>query len=465
MSSSVEAGSLRHSWSLAAMTWALSIFGAACPPATPGDAPSAGPATAPADGSESATTAATKASITADSASGPSLSLAEGFEYSVIARDLGRVRHIAVRANGDLYANLREPTADGKSLVALRDSDHDGVPETIEYFSDHGGGTGIAIHGSYLYFSSRTEVFRMRWASNEELVPSGKTETVVTGLPEQRSHAAKSITIDDRSRLYVNIGAPSNACQVKARFPGSPGQRPCPQLEKQGTIWRFAANKAGQTLERNGVRHATGLRNVVALQWNRTAGDLFGVQHGRDQLHALFDKLYTPKQSAELPAEEFLRLSEGFVGGWPYTYYDPDLNARMVAPEYGGDGKKKSPAGKYPEPIHAFPAHYAPNGLLFYEGTQFPERYREGAFIAWRGSWNRGEFGQEGYRVDFLPMNKGVKTGEPETFVDGFAGPKPIPESTNAEFRPMGLATAPDGSLYVSDTEKGWIWRIRYVGA
>ncbi len=393
---------------------------------------------------------------------GPPLTVPDGFGYRVYVKDLGRVRHIAVRATGDLYANLREPGPDGKSLVAVRDADGDGTPERVEYFSDHGGGTGILIHDGHLYFTSTDEVFRKRFLSDNELVPSGPTETVVTGLPKQDSHAAKSIVVDDRGRLYVNVGAPSNACQEKSRSPGSPGIKPCPMLEKQGSIWRFSAGRVGQTLDKDGVKHATGLRNVVALAWNPYAGDLFGVQHGRDQLDVLWSEHFTARQSAELPAEEFLRISDGFVGGWPYTYYDPAKNQRMVAPEYGGDGKTAAQAGEYPEPVHAFPAHYAPNGLLFYGGTQFPAKYRKGAFIAFRGSWNRGDFGQEGYRVEFLPMNGPTKTGGPEVFADGFAGEGPIKTTRDADFRPTGLAEGVDGSLFVADTEKGWVWRITY---
>ena len=390
------------------------------------------------------------------------LKLPPGFASQVFAKDLGRLRHIAIRSNGDVYANLREPK-DGKGLVALRDVDRDGRADTVEYFSEHGGGTGVLVYEDDLYFTSQREVFRRRFL-NGALVPGGEAETIVTELPQQDSHAAKSIAIDPEGRLYVNVGAPSNACQEKARAPGSLGLEPCPQLAEQGTIWRFSATKVGQTLANDGIRHATGLRNVVALAWDVDAGALYGVQHGRDQLAALFSSMYTPKESAELPAEEFFRLDAGFVGGWPYTYYDPFRNERMIAPEYGGDGKTPSPKGKYPDPLHAFPAHYAPNGLLFYRGTQFPKPYRGGAFVAFRGSWNRGDFGQDGYRVDFLPMKAGRKTAPPQVFADGFAGTKPLKTSRDARFRPMGLAEAPDGSLFISDTEKGWIWRIRYDG-
>jgi glucose/arabinose dehydrogenase len=111
----------------------------------------------------------------------------------------------------------------------------------------------------------------------------------------------------------------------------------------------------------------------------------------------------------------------------------------------------------------AFPAHWAPNGLLFYAGTQFPERYRGGAFIAFHGSWNRAPLPQGGYNVVYVPFVGNVSSGEWEVFADGFAGADMSPR--NAEHRPVGLAEGPDGSLYVSDDAGGRIYKIYYVSA
>ncbi len=110
----------------------------------------------------------------------------------------------------------------------------------------------------------------------------------------------------------------------------------------------------------------------------------------------------------------------------------------------------------------AFPAHWAPNGLLFYTGSQFPERYRGGAFIAFHGSWNRAPLPQGGYNVVFVPFQGGEPAGDWEIFADGFAGDEVSPGG--AAHRPSGLAVGPDGSLFVSDDRGGRIWRIYYVG-
>jgi glucose/arabinose dehydrogenase len=162
----------------------------------------------------------------------------------------------------------------------------------------------------------------------------------------------------------VNIGSPSNSCQEMDRGLESKGKPGCPILDSAGGIWQFKADKLNQTYV-NGVKYATGLRNVMGLDWNTQNNTLYVMQHGRDNLSSSWPKLYTDKQSAELPAEVMYMLKKGDNAGWPYTYYDPFLNKKILAPEYGGDGKKEG-SKEFINPIVAFPAHMAPNGLLFY---------------------------------------------------------------------------------------------------
>src|SRR5207245_7444751 len=128
-----------------------------------------------------------------------------------------------------------------------------------------------------------------------------------------------------------------------------------------------------------------------------------------------------------------------------------------LAPEYGGDGKQAGRCAQKKEPAVAFPGHWAPDGLTLYDGTQFPARYRGGAFIAFHGSWNRAPLPQAGYKVVFVPFKDGTPIGATtyETFADGFwnadpAGPK---------HRPVGVAGGPDGTLYQTDAGEGRGWR------
>jgi cytochrome c2 len=140
----------------------------------------------------------------------------------------------------------------------------------------------------------------------------------------------------------------------------------------------------------------------------------------------------------------------------------------ILSPDYGGNGKitiaESKFAGQFKEPVMGFPGHWAPNDLLFYTGKQFPERYRNGAFIAFMGSWNRAPLPQGGYKVVFVPFKDGKPFGNYETFADGFAGINPIPDRSAAKYRPMGHPMGPDGALYISDYKKGRIWRVVYTG-
>ena len=389
------------------------------------------------------------------------LTLPDGFCANVVADDVGRLRHIAVRENGDVYVIHRNATEEG-GITALRDTTGDGKADIRQTFGDIAG-TGIAIEKGWLYASTNTAVWRYS-LSDDELIPGGGAEEIVGGFPEQGSHEAKSFAFDSSGHVYVNVGAPSNACQQQARTPGSEGMDPCPQLERQGGIWRFDADEPGQTQTDDGLRFSTGIRNAVAIAYHPDVDRVYVVQHGRDQLHQLWPDLFTEQQSAELPAEELFRLEEGADFGWPFCYYDHLQGRKVLAPEYGGDGTDVGRCADVEGPIAAYPGHFAPNDLLFYTGDQFPAHYRNGAFIAFHGSWNRAPEPQEGFQVVFQPMSAGEAAGEWETFAGGFAGAETLESPGDAQYRPMGLALGPDGSLYVTDSQQGRIWRILYAG-
>lgn len=385
------------------------------------------------------------------------ITLPKGFKAIVVADNLGTVRHIVAQSNGDIYAKL-DRVKNGKGILRLRDTNKDGVADEITGWGNYSG-TGITIKNGYLYASSNTDVYRYKLNGKGDVIDTGKAENIVTALINRRTHNTKSIVLDNDGNIYVNIGSPSNACQITDRTVGSPAMDPCPLLDSTGGIWQFKADQLGQSYH-NGVKYATGIRNVVGLDWNQATNQLYAMQHGRDMLNTLFPDMYNEEQSAELPAEELLRISKGDNYGWPYCYYDQFQQKKVLAPEYGGDGKKQDRCAGMNKPIYAFPGHWAPNALLFYTGNQFPEKYKNGAFVAFHGSWNRAPRPQTGYFVVFLPMKDGMPSGDYEIFADGFAGEKIDPR--NARFRPCGLAQGPDGSLFISDDKKGRIWKVTY---
>lgn len=398
-----------------------------------------------------------ESSLKADADNG-GISIPEGFSAFVVADNLGHTRHIKVASNGDIYASLSRQVKDG-GIVCLRDTTGDGKADVVVYTGTFDG-TGIGLHNDYLYFGADTIIVRYP-LKRDELVPDPAYQVVVRGFEETHQHATKPFSFDDRGNIYVTVGAPSNACQEQDRTKGSSGMDPCPLLEKFGGIWKFSADLTNQDQMKDGYRYATGIRNAVAIHWNQKEAKLYALQHGRDQLNQFYPELYTEEQSNELPAEEFLLVEDGSDFGWPYCYYDQLQEKKVLAPEYGGDGKKIGRCEAKDDPILAFPGHIAPNDLLFYTGDMFPERYKNGAFIAFHGSWNRSPE-QKGYSVVFVPFEGKIPGGDWEVFAEGFAGADAVQNTGDAKYRPCGLAQGPDGSLYVCDDVKGRIWRIFY---
>ncbi|WP_242123616.1 c-type cytochrome [Sphingobium sp. Sx8-8] len=393
------------------------------------------------------------------------LSLPPGFCASLFAEGLGHVRHLVVAADGTVYANSQPGNEEGEGgrsgLIVLRDTDSDGRADQVTRpHPSETGGTGIALHGGHVYLEDGDHVQRYPIDPGSHL-PVGRGETILSGLATDGDHRSHSIAISPDGALYVNSGSATNACQKSNRQAGSPGNSPCEEKALRAGIWRYEAERQGQNFS-PGERYASGIRNAVGLALDGQ-GRLFATQHGRDQLHENWGSLYDAEQGQNLPAEELVEVTRGSDYGWPECYYDPNRKALVLAPEYGGDGGRAlGPCAQRQAPVAAFPAHWAPNALVIYEGNQFPTAYRGGAFIAFHGSWNRAPGPQGGFNIVFQPMKEGRASGAYVLFADGFAGPGK--ESGNAAHRPSGLAVGPDGALYIGDDKAGRIWKITYMG-
>ncbi len=365
-----------------------------------------------------------------------------------VGRDTDQLRFLAAAPNGFLYAK----TVRG-GIIALRDRDGDGRFEEKQEFGS-GGGTGLAVREDWLYHSTNHAVWRYRLGA-DQFVPTGEPEEIVTKLLDKGTHDAKTFAFDDQGRLLVEVGAPYNVYSEPDRQFGAKGMDATEFLKGAGGYWRFDPDKPGQTLQ-DGFHFSTGHRHSIALAWQPTAKEFFMLMMGRDNLNIVDPENYDELDNAERVSEEMHRLKEGVNLGWPYTYWDPIKQARMVAPEFGGDNRKRAEVGKYDEPVIAFPAHWAPLQMTFYSAKQFPERYQGGAFIAFHGSWNRAPRPQEGFSIAFVPFDaQGSPLGKYEVFAIARRG---------ARFRMGGVAVGPDGSLYISETDIGRIWRIIYTG-
>ena len=364
---------------------------------------------------------------------------------TLVADDVGAVRQVTVAPNGDLYAAIADGGPGG--VLVLRDRNGDGKPEQRASFGPIGA-NDVEIRGDYVYAAWSDQIRRYR-RSPDRLEPSDKGETIVSGLPAQSGHRAKSIAFGPENVMYVSVGSATNSCQQNDRSRRSPGKDPCTELDRRAGIWAFSADKLGQRFE-DGRRFATGLRNALALATDPPNETLYAAVHGRDQLGDNWG--FSPEANANNPAEELVRVEQGDDFGWPYCYYSNDQQKKVLAPEYGGDGVKVGRCASAKDPVMVFPGHWAPLAMAFYHADQFGLKYQGGLFIAFHGSWNRAPLPQAGFRVVFVPFSDGRPSGQYTTFATARSGP--------TDLRASGVAVAPDGSLYISADANGKIWKV-----
>ena len=409
------------------------------------------------------------------------LKLPAGFCAGILADSLPGARHMAVAPNGDVFVSLQGRAG---GVVALRDTKRAGHADTRERFATGFTSSEVRLFDGHLYAEAYVPAARGQGTPPAEggstisilryplkagaLTPSGAPDTIVQGLPGAPGHVTRDFVITRAGVMYVNVGSPSNSCQEKDRGKGSPGINPCTQLETRAGVWKFDARKEHQTP--SAANHfARGIRNGVGMALDPADEKLWVTQHGRDQLGAEEAGGSWPNSvhyNAENPAEELLQVNQGDDFGWPYCYYSVDEHRLVLAPEYGGDTKKVGLCAQKKEPVATFPAHWAPNGLMFYSTGNFPAKYKSGAFIAFHGSWNRAPEPQAGFNVVFQPLKGGKADGKYEVFADGFATNVGTARANASQgtHRPTGLAVGADGSLYVADDMGGRIYRIVYTG-
>ena len=391
------------------------------------------------------------------------LILPNGFHASVVAEALGPVRHLAVRPNGDIYISTPVDRQNkGAGIIALHlDATH--KADQVEHFGEVAGGTGIRFYKGALYAASGTAIYRFTFKDNGALLPGNDPEIIVDGMPAAHPGFARAnvaLAFDGSGHLFVALEASANLCTDPNAPQGAPavGLKPCPDLGTRAGVWRFDANKIGQKFPADGEQLATGIRDISSLDWSAADGHLYGIMHGRDTTHRMFPNQVSAEDDDNI-ADEMHRITKGTDFGWPYTYYDGARKIRLIAPEYGGDGKTTAPAGVYSAPVVTFQSpRAAPVDLVFYTGNKFPAEYRGGAFIVLHGTRSKN-----GYDVVFVPFNREGKSGDPKVFADGFGGfDKSGATPGPAKYRPIGAAVGADGALYVADSQKGRVWRIAY---
>ena len=354
----------------------------------------------------------------------PTLQVPAGFQVNVFAEGLDRPRWLALTPNGDvLVTETRQ-----NRIRLLQDKDGDGVAESRTTFADAQNGLeipfGMAFADGYFFLGNHNAVRRYPYTEGQKISGTGEEIAALPG-GGYRQHWTRNVVVSpDGQKLYVSVGSQSNA-----------DPEPLPRASVQ------MMNLDGSSQE----TFAYGLRNPVGLDFHPVTKELYTTVNERDKL------------GDDLVPDYLTRIRKGEFYGWPYAYLAPEfLDPRQVR-----NGKSIQPelAAKTQTPDVLFQAHSAALGLQFYDGQTFPEQYRNGAFAAFRGSWNRDR--GTGYKVVFVPFNEGRPQGDYEDFLTGFLED---PSGPTTWGRPVGLLVLPDGSLLVTEEENGRIYRIQYVG-
>ena len=356
----------------------------------------------------------------------PTLNVPAGFQVNVYADNLEAPRWLALTPNGEVLVTETR----SNRIRLLRDTNGDGVADVKKTFATEQNGVnipfGMTFSGDSFFLGNTGEVRKYRYLKGQQqLASSGQKIATLTPGGYNQHWTRNVLASPDGSKLYVTIGSESNA-----------DEEPLPRASIQ------VMNLDGS----NQQTFAYGLRNPVGIDFHPTTGELYTTVNERDGL------------GDDLVPDYFTRVQSGKFYGWPYTYLTP----KRLDPRHVINGRSKRPdlAAQTQTPDVLFQAHSAALGVQFYDGQTFPQKYRNGAFVAMRGSWNRNS--GTGYKVVFVPFNaNGRSVGHYEDFLTGFLTD---PSGPTTWGRPVGLQVLPDGSLLVTEEANNRIYRIQYRG-
>jgi glucose/arabinose dehydrogenase len=348
-----------------------------------------------------------------------------GFEIDVFADRLDAPRWLAITPSGEvLVTETRE-----NRITLLADRDGDGRADERSVFADDDLGHrldipfGMAFTDGRFYVGCQAEVRRFPYRAGQLAIDAGEAGERITELPGggYNQHWTRNVIVaPDGAHLFVSVGSASDHD---------------PEPAPRATIQIMDLDGGGRRT------FASGLRNPVGLDLHPRTGELWATVNERDHL------------GDDLVPDMLARVRDRDFFGWPWVYLaphlrDPRLARRALPPE----------VARTVTPPVLFQAHSAPLGLAFYDRDAFPARYRGGAFVAFRGSWNR-RLGT-GYGIAFVPFDEsGQPTGGYEDFVTGFLLDPSVPRVFG---RPVGVAIAPDGSVLFTEESNGRIYRVAF---
>jgi glucose/arabinose dehydrogenase len=339
-----------------------------------------------------------------------------GFEVSLYAENLRAPRTMLLAPNGDVFVAQSGPG----SVTILRDANNDGTPETRSTYAQGLSGVfGMALHDGYLYLGRTDSIVRYKYAPGDSEA-KGTPEKLVD-MPTG-GHSTRNIIFSrDGKKMYVAVGSQSN------KNAGEPPIR--------AAISEYNPDGTGQRI------YASGLRNPVGLALQPGTDIIWTSVNERDTL------------GDDLVPDYITSVKDGAFYGWPYSYIGSNPDPEHV-------GKMPDLVRRALVPDVLITAHSAAVSVNFYTGTQFPQRYRNGAFVGLHGSWNRSKV--SGYRIGFVPFQNGKPSGPIEDFVTGWIVDGGTPAT--AWGRPVGTLVMRDGSMLVADDAGNKIWKVRYTG-
>lgn len=352
-----------------------------------------------------------------------SLKLPSGFHVQKFA-EIENPRMLTVGPDGTVYVSQREPG----TVSMLKDLDADGVADVQKVIAEKKGLHGLAIYAGKMYLAAVTEVYVADIKSDGSL---GPLTTLITDLPDGGQHPNRTLGVGPDKLLYISIGSTCNTCNETN--------------PEHATIIRTSLDGKDRKV------FASGLRNTVGFAWHPVTRKMYGLDHGMDWL------------GDNEQSEEFNEIVEGAKYGWPYVYGNAQINPHGQPPPELGKTKEDW-ARESKTPLLLYTPHSAPMQLTFYTASMFPAQYKNDAFAAMRGSWNRvPPSGYEVVRIRF-DANGQPKTVEP--FMSGFLVKGGAPGGKDGQFaRLAGAAVARDGALLVADDNSNTIYRVSYGSA
>jgi glucose/arabinose dehydrogenase len=338
-----------------------------------------------------------------------SLSVPAGFAVEEYASGFGKPRELLQLPGGAVLVTESLPAPKGAVLLVARGKDHKPLISGLDR------PFGMAFHDGYLYVAEPEAL--KRYKIDPAGPAAGPAEKLVEWKGYGKGHWTRSVAIDGKARkIYVSVGSGSNVDL------GDPADR--------NAVNVYNLDGSGAEV------FASGIRNGVCVRFQPQSRKLWTTVQERDGL------------GDELPADFFTEVKKGAFYGWPFAYLGPNEDPRHK-------GVNPAAVSKTVEPDVLLGPHVSAMNFVFHSGRSVPSKYKNGAFIALRGSSGRSQ--RIGYGIVFVPFKGGKPAGQPESFLSGFMT---APGAKEVWGRPVGITELNDGSLLLSEDGNNTIWRI-----